>query len=517
MRALLMHPDRDFDLECTLPWNASVVTQDLELNTLLRAMAGEDEFLTDIARRVLLSGLWSDFETILYRQEILKDCLGSPSVVRELYEVAVDAVVTAKKEWWWAFSGRSPSSMMHSSVHMLEMLLSRLRKLRDLTGAHATRFPSQAAARLFSMLRSELAEEYLAVVQSHLTALTFRKGVFLSAELGPSNDGANYVLREPPERGVTWFDRVFRRRSALTFYLGDRDEAGAQILSEIRHRGITKAATALAESAEHVVNFFKMLRAELAFYVCCLNLHDRLAAKGEPTCFPTPSPAGERRYRVRGLYDVCLSLHLEAGVVGNAVNADGRDLVVITGANQGGKSTFLRSVGLAQLMMQCGLFVGAEEFTADLCPALYTHYKREEDATMKSGKFDEELDRLSQIIDRIEPNAMVLFNESFAATNEREGSEIARQIVSALLERGIRVLYVTHLFDFARSMFERGVARTLFLRAERNADGTRTFRVVEGEPLETSYGEDLFREVFATDNVASGPQTVQSRTRTETE
>ena len=62
-------------------------------------------------------------------------------------------------------------------------------------------------------------------------------------------------------------------------------------------------------------------------------------------------------------------------MVGNRVNADHKSLVIITGANQGGKSSFLRSIGLAQLMMQCGLFVGAEAFKAELCPALFTHYK----------------------------------------------------------------------------------------------------------------------------------------------
>jgi len=72
-------------------------------------------------------------------------------------------------------------------------------------------------------------------------------------------------------------------------------------------------------------------------------------------------------------------------------------------------------------MMQCGMFVGAESFAADLCAALFTHYKREEDATMKSGKFDEEIARMSDIVDGITPNSLVLFNESFAATNEREG------------------------------------------------------------------------------------------------
>jgi len=144
------------------------------------------------------------------------------------------------------------------------------------------------------------------------------------------------------------------------------------------------------------------------------------------------------------------------------------------------------------------MFVSAESFSAELSPALFTHYKREEDATMKSGKFDEELGRMSDIVEHLSPNSLLLFNESFAATNDREGSEIATQIVRALLEKGMKAFYVTHLYEFARGFFEMGDNGALFLRAERQPDRTRTFRLTEGQPLETSYGEDLYREVFTT-------------------
>ena len=125
---------------------------------------------------------------------------------------------------------------------------------------------------------------------------------------------------------------------------------------------------------------------------------------------------------------------------------------MITGANQGGKSTFLRSVGLAQLMMQAGMFVAAGSFTATTCTGLFTHYKREEDATMEKGKLEEELARMSGIADQITAGGLLLCNESFASTNEREGSEIARQIIRALTEAGIRIAFVTHLYDLAERL-----------------------------------------------------------------
>jgi DNA mismatch repair ATPase MutS len=346
------------------------------------------------------------------------------------------------------------------------------------------------------MLDIELDDKYLTCVQNHLKELEFNDGVLISAELGKGCKGASYILRKPQDKKQSWMERIFAQKPpAYTFRISDRDESGARALSELTDRGINLVANALAQSTEHILRFFNMLRAELAFYIGCLNLHERLAQKGEPVSFPLPVAPDERRHSFKGLYDVCLSLNLEQKIVGNDVNADNKNLVIITGANQGGKSTFLRSIGLSQLMMQCGMFVPAESFCSNVCDCLFTHFKREEDATMNSGKLDEELSRMSDIVDNIMPDSMVLFNESFAATNEREGSEIVRQIISALLEKRIKVFFVTHLYEFAHGFYDKKLENAIFLRAERQTDGGRTFKIIEGEPLQTSYGEDLYNRI----------------------
>lgn len=86
----------------------------------------------------------------------------------------------------------------------------------------------------------------------------------------------------------------------------------------------------------------------------------------------------------------------------------------------------------------------------------------------------------------------MLFNESFAATNEREGSEIGRQVVRALLEAEITVFFVTHQFDFAESFHNPQADSTLFLRAERQLDGQRSYKLAVAEALPTSFGEDVY-------------------------
>jgi MutS domain V len=521
MRVLLMYPDRDSaphqlrrelgyqnrgaDPRPQLAPHTQAMIQDLELNALLNVMAGNDEFLFEVAENAVLSGFRNDVATILYRQAVLKDCLKNAAVVRQLYDLTVEEIEATKRHWW-GLSSRFASSVLHSSIDLLEFSFVVLKKLRTIAEGQTGQFESTAFTALFAMLQKELSDEYLATVQNHLAELKFRKGVLLSAELGKWNESANLLLRKVPYKRQSWLMRILGRESRNTFHLDPRDEAGARILSDMRQRGISRVVIALAESGDHVLSFFKTLRTELAFYIGCVNLHDRLASKGEPVCFPTPGAADERKHSFSGLYDVCLSLHMEPRVVGNAADADEKSLVIITGANQGGKSTFLRSIGLAQLMMQCGMFVGAEAFEAGLCPALFTHYKRQEDSTMKSGKLDEELARMSEIVDHIAPNAILLFNESFAATNEREGSEIAKQIVCALLDKRIKIFFVTHLYEFARGFFDRQIDEAMFLRAERKADGTRTFRLVEGEPLDTSYGQDLYRQIFESDRQSTNAQ-----------
>lgn len=143
---------------------------------------------------------------------------------------------------------------------------------------------------------------------------------------------------------------------------------------------------------------------------------------------------------------------------------------------------------------------------------------------MERGKFEEELQRMSQMLEVIEPHSFVLMNESFSATNEREGSEVAHQVVTALIESQVKVAYVTHFYEFARRVMEEGKNLSqdqphsghpylpsfegtrlptpqkpfhpLFLVAERLPDGRRTYRIREGIPQKRSYGEDLYNKIF---------------------
>lgn len=494
MRALLLHPDRAFDIAAPASLDTTPFARDLELQILLDAATGGDKHLQTVMAAAFTASFANDADTVRHRQAVLADALADPAGLRDLYAIACEPF---GRDRYWEFSlyGHNPSAKVSSAVRTLRSCLGVLRRLRDRCAVMAPRFHSAGLRGFHETLQHDLDDPYLEAAEADLQTLMFRKGVLISAGIGGGGGAAGITLRKPQKRDVSWLQSVLTPGGpSYTIQLAPRDDAGAQTFATLQNGGLSLISDALYAAAQHVLAFVTATRAELAFYVAALNLHDRLAAIGETVAFPDLSESGAA-FHCCNLRDPSLALTMGRPAVGNDVDADGRPLIVITGANRGGKSTFLRSAGLAQVMLQCGLFVTADAFAASLRTGLFTHHRREEDRTMRSGKFDEELVRMDAIADAVRPGGLVLFNESFAATNEREGSDVARQIVTALLDSGVAVIFVTHMSEFARAFF--GDERTRFLRADRGADGTRSFRLQTAEPLTESFGRDLYERIFA--------------------
>lgn len=496
MQVLLMYQDKDFDETKDFPFESDALISDLELEPIFQAMSNEDEFIYNISKKALLDSLKTKDE-IIYRQDILKDCLKNRQTVHDIYNLTIKSI-EKKHENLLGIFGRFPGSLLSSSVSLLEMYFELLKKLREIANLHLKDFTSSGFQRFFKMIQDELDDEYLKIVKKHLKELRFKKGVLISAQLGRANEGINYTLRRDKRALKGWIGKVFTKKSKEYAYtLHPRDDAGATILRNIRDEGLNDVALSLSASAKHVDNFFKNLRKELAFYIGCMSLERKLKNLRCAITFPKIDTSDNFSLLEKDLYDVSLSLLFEDKPIGNDINANGKKLIMITGANQGGKSTFLRSIGLAFLMMQCGMFVGALSFSSSLCSGIFTHFKKEEDKSLKSGKFDEELLRMSQIIEHISKNALVLFNESFASTNEAEGSQIAKQIIKALLEKDIRVFFVTHMFELSNHFYNEDKKEYLFLRANRDETGKRDFKIIKAPPLKTSYAKDIYEKIFS--------------------
>ena len=134
MKVFLMYPDRDFDAQQPLPFNAPALTQDLELNTLFEAMARDDKFLFEVAQKAIFSGFANDVKTIRYRQDILRDCLRNPEVVRDIYQLPIESTQYQRRHWLGIFS-HYPSGVLAGALALMEMFVLLLASLNFFLGA----------------------------------------------------------------------------------------------------------------------------------------------------------------------------------------------------------------------------------------------------------------------------------------------------------------------------------------------------------------------------------------------
>lgn len=492
MKVHLMYRNRYFNMNDPITQDQKTLTRDLGIEGILDVMANQDEFIFDVCNHAFFLNL-KDRSAILYRQEVLKDCIKNPEIIRTMYDLVSEAMVEKKKQYW-NFSSSFRSSRLSGSVDLLQLFMTYFLCLKDVAENEDRKFESEGFKTFLMMLRENLDDAFIASLKKNLKELQFKDGVLLSAQIGKKLYGHGYMLRRKFKNNrLKW-------RFAPTFTIHNRDDRGAIDLSQRKVRACEPIIDPLIQSADHVLAFFTTLKTELAFYVGALNLYDWIKETPYPLSFPNPTDTSEKDLCCIGLYDLGLALiKTEEPIVSNTLNATMKDLLIVTGANQGGKTTFLRSLGQAQLMMHCGLFVPGSSFSSSVCDGIFSHFTKDEDATMTSGKLDEELKRMSAIIDKIRPHSLVLFNESFASTNEREGSDIARQIVKALISKKIRVVFVTHFFAFANAFYQENNPAFIFLRAERNKDGTRTYQILKGKPFPTSFGNDLFEQIFEKD------------------
>ncbi|WP_019204284.1 hypothetical protein [Tsukamurella sp. 1534] len=490
MRTRLLYRDADLREHPPAPARSEELRRNLGLDRLLPVMAGGDDTVYRVAESMLLGDVASD-DDIRYRHAVLRDCLANPDRVAELRAIASRAVERERHNYFGLFTRATPDKVLYRSLDVLDMFLEAFIDLRAACDRSRGRFSSEGFDAFFSCVAEELGDDYLTSVRTHLKELRFAKGELISVRLGPGAHGTGHVLRHPEHAG---WRKLRARDGGIDVDTGD--PASAEALTMLAGRGIRTAADAVAQAAEHVAGYFRTIADELGFYTGVMNLLAALDARGAPWCLPEPSSRG---LVCRGAYHPVLALQSRDPVVGNDIDGEGTSVTMITGANHGGKTTLLRSVGVAQLMLRCGMPVAAREYRGPVHPQVLTHFGGEErGGGDTAGRLEEELIRMSAIADVIRPGALLLCNESLASTNEREGAALARRIVETMRDAGVTVIYVTHMYELSRGLAEAGDPRHAFLRAERLATGDRTFRVLPGAPLPTSHGEDLYQRIFGT-------------------
>jgi energy-coupling factor transporter ATP-binding protein EcfA2 len=237
---------------------------------------------------------------------------------------------------------------------------------------------------------------------------------------------------------------------------------------------------------------------DLAWFLSWVDFTQRFVTAGLPLCFPTLN-ADSGHLDAHDAYDMALAQqYVEAqqpAVCNDFTLLDEERMLVITGANHGGKTTLARTIGQLHHIAALGLPVAARSASLLLCDRLFTHFERVEDINNQRGKLQDDLVRMHRILASATPQSLVLMNEIFSSTTLDDALWLARRIMERLSTIGATCVFVTFLDEL--STFD---AHTVSMVASVDTqDPTmRTFKLVRRPADYQSYALALARKYGVT-------------------
>lgn len=191
---------------------------------------------------------------------------------------------------------------------------------------------------------------------------------------------------------------------------------------------------------------------EIQFYIASINYWKELGKGGVVCCYPAVSGASKE---ICG-HDVC-DLALAAKLLREKATVVANDfflrnaerIIVVTGPNQGGKTTFARAFGQLHHLANIGFPVAGSDARLFVFDRIFTHFEKEEDVRDLRGKLEEDLIRIHRILEAATPSSIVIMNESFLSTTLKDALFLSRAIMQRLIELDLLCVSVTFLDELA--------------------------------------------------------------------
>lgn len=217
---------------------------------------------------------------------------------------------------------------------------------------------------------------------------------------------------------------------------------------------------------------------EIQFYLTLLAYIAPIKQKGLAFCIPEISASDRAGFACES-FDLALAAKLvgeKQGVICNDFHLDGPErMIVVSGPNQGGKTTFARMFGQLHFLAGLGCPVPGRKAKLFLADQIFTHFEREEDISNLRGKLEDELVRLHETIEAMTDDSVVILNEIFNSTSLQDQIFLSRRILEAILATDALCVCVTFI-DELSSLNEKTVSMVSTVVPEDPA--TRTFRIV---------------------------------------
>ncbi len=465
-------------------FNQELLERDMNLDMILDGMQIRNDSRGYIKARML--DMITDADVIKYRQDILQDFMDYPELEESFDQTLLPLTNNLRKMEKANISHDDDMRKIAWRIDMLGVYMQCVDILHSLFCSPDRDFLSEGVLRLREMISGiydsqnyrELRNELPALSEKIQTMTSVTIGVNLDNELRPIEAVLLSIEPKPFKNKALVTSILGRQKNDETYFgLGSfysilkenransLDIAIMRDLESVMGDTFRHLATVIGRFEYIETQFLFDLIPEVYYYIGGSRLARNLAGTGLPVCFPAPAPKDERVFYVKDIYDASFAIRIQSDiglrelssvvVVNDAEMSDraGR-IFILTGANQGGKTTFTRAVGITQLLYQAGFAIPGSEGRISPVDNIYTHFPELEKNSISEGRLGEECIRLEQILPRLTKYSMILMNESLSSTSHQECLFIAEEIMRYLRKVGARCVFATHIHELAENIPE---------------------------------------------------------------
>ena len=520
-----------------LPPQIDDLISDMMLDTLAKLICNSNAY----KMQQILTELCTDIETINYRLDIIDDLLSMPELVDTLKKI-VRIMIDNDKGNIYGLLTPDSFTTLDSAVTAFEAYIQCIDYMHTFDQKRGGSAKSAGVRKMLDFFErcyndkhykslcediKELREKIKGRIKSVLVAIN------LDEALVPISAGIVEILDKEYTKKPTVLDRIIYHGAKFNDnnvigglreryeYEGNDKNSKDRIVNASEKAlfaeldKYTKKYVELIDEAldEYRAIGFKdvySIEYQLDYYTGIIAMIKNVRAKGLEMCRPKLLPASERRAVIKGIFD---PVYFSEAAVYNLSHKEKREVVtndisltpekgfyILTGANNGGKTTFVRAVGLCQIMAQAGLYVPAGECEISVCDMVYTHFPKEEQKGIDASRFTTEIKQFKEISEVITNKSLILMNESIQSTTPRECVDIAVSLVDIFAVLGVRGVFATHLVDIAPKALKLNTTEKLNTGIEsitvcvEESTGRRLYRIAEGLPADTSYAGTIFEK-----------------------
>jgi len=522
-------------------YNQDVLERDINATMVMDGMRIRNESRSYVKARMF--DMIQDEKIIKYRQEIMKDFIKYPEIADAFDKELLPLILRLHKMENTNLAHDDEARKIAWRIDMLTLYSQCMNSLEYLFNQSNKEFISEGMKKFQEIIKETVTNSGYIELQKMLPDLEEKIqgvsslviGINLDNELRPVEAVLLSIEPKPfKKRGIasTIFgtsknDDVYN--GIGTFYSIQKSSNLTTLDTQLFNDLTTVTKATFQNLAEVLVRFERVetemineILPEIYFYIGGSRLANTLVDAKLPICFPEPAPASERSFIINNIYDASFALRvisdtgikeLDKIVVTNDIEMSNKTghIFVLTGANQGGKTTYTRALGISQLLFQAGMPVPGTTGRMSPVDNIYTHFPELEKNSISEGRLGEECQRLEAVLPRLTDRSLILMNESLSSTSHQECLFIAEEIMRFMHKIGCRALFATHIHELAEDIqkinAEPGLSKLVSLVAGvdegrdmevmtedgpvRMSGSKRTYKILMMEPQGKSFALDI--------------------------